>query len=543
MRNRLTAVPFTKANFSLLVRSLVEPYGPVKRGDEGTVDGPDVSAAQAERQEHRQLVYLANYLADGGGLDCGWMLLENHYIDHEYMDAFAAYYSRCLKPYPNFCQRIHFFDRKTNESLLSGLMQKLTPGAAKESVEQLPDLASLRKSYLGFTVVRPHNQTFIGLTVLKPLDADANRCFCCTRVYSVNLMGMDFSLKGLAFQQQDGAVSACAATALWSAFHKTAFEARFRIPSPAEITNSATRFNVSGGRSFPSAGLSTTQICDAIRATDLEPELLTVADTPEICRATLHAYLSSGMPVVALMKWEKGNELHGLHAVTVVGYRNPGTASPDAPAYRLDGKNLAGLSIELRGSRIPECYVHDDRTGPYTRLFFDDTPFVNKERKELHLSRVVLDYRWGKRPRTEHAVIDKLIIPVYPKLRLKFQKVLDWSARTFDQLVKAVPELFDPPGLQLDVSFQLARSYKNDFALFDLPAADRATFLYSVSFPRYVGVARLLRQDVALLDLLFDMTESELGFPVLAMVARDKSVVKRVPELRDKELFLFPLFP
>ena len=54
----------------------------------------------------RQLVYVERYLED---LGCKSILIEHDYIDRDYMEDHSVFYSRSLQPYPNRCQRVHFF--------------------------------------------------------------------------------------------------------------------------------------------------------------------------------------------------------------------------------------------------------------------------------------------------------------------------------------------------------------------------------------------------------------------------------------------------
>ena len=71
------------------------------------------------------------------------------------------------------------------------------------------------------------------------------------REYIAHLAGFELRVRGLAFQQQDQGVSACATTALWSAIHGVAPKEGLSIPTPADITEAASRYLLVGGRSLP----------------------------------------------------------------------------------------------------------------------------------------------------------------------------------------------------------------------------------------------------------------------------------------------------
>ena len=36
------------------------------------------------------------------------MVVESHYVDRQFVEEYASYYSRCLVPIANYCTRIHF---------------------------------------------------------------------------------------------------------------------------------------------------------------------------------------------------------------------------------------------------------------------------------------------------------------------------------------------------------------------------------------------------------------------------------------------------
>jgi hypothetical protein len=302
-----------------------------------------------------------------------------------------------------------------------------------------------------------------------------------------------------------------------------------------EITTLATRFNVEVGRTFPSTGLTRSQMCEAIRATGLEAELLLVAESPSLCRAVLHAYLKSGIPVIALMAIGRGNKKR-RHAVTVVGYREPGTKTPKYKAKILATLKPANW-VKLRGSAIPECYVHDDRIGPYAHIYFDDV----KSSSRISRTRVIMEYKWMPKVIKEKAEIEALLIPVYPKIRLKYQTILKSTYVLLLDLASIVPELISRDD-ELEIFFQRGRNYKNEFSSINLPVQDRLNFLNITSFPRWVGVSRVFRGTKEMFDLLFDTTESDLGFPVLGLVLRNSNLLPLRLELR-KTKWLFPTFP
>ena len=155
------------------------------------------------------MTYMGIYL---DSLGCKTIVHERHYIDRHYIADFSLFYSRSLRAYPNYCQRLHFFSSEFDEEQWCDFVRRANDGG-REKVER-----QLAAQYLGFIVVKPLPGSPIGRTVLRTFDRRASggrrREFATIRRYNVNLAGFSLSVDGLAFQQQDQGVSACATTAL-----------------------------------------------------------------------------------------------------------------------------------------------------------------------------------------------------------------------------------------------------------------------------------------------------------------------------------------
>src|SRR3954471_18494869 len=93
-----------------------------------------------------QLTYLGSYLSQ---LGCKTVVIEDHYVDREYIDDVALFYSRSLRAYPNYCYRLHFFADTFDEGRWRSLVTETDGGRRREGA------GSLQRSYLGFSVVRP----------------------------------------------------------------------------------------------------------------------------------------------------------------------------------------------------------------------------------------------------------------------------------------------------------------------------------------------------------------------------------------------------
>ena len=56
--------------------------------------------------------YFENYFRELGAKT---ILIENNYVDRDFLDDFSQYYVRCFSQYERRCQRIHFFSVKIYE--------------------------------------------------------------------------------------------------------------------------------------------------------------------------------------------------------------------------------------------------------------------------------------------------------------------------------------------------------------------------------------------------------------------------------------------
>jgi len=102
----------------------------------------------------------------------------------------------------------------------------------------------------------------------------AGRRYPITRRYKANLFGWDLEVNSLAFLEQDKVVGACSTSALWSVLQGTGVTFHHHIPTPVEITQSATLYIPPippETRHFPNNGLTVPHMAQAIKQVDLVP--------------------------------------------------------------------------------------------------------------------------------------------------------------------------------------------------------------------------------------------------------------------------------
>ena len=439
-----------------------------------------------------QMKYMDVYL---DSLHCRTIVHERHYIDRHYIEDFSLFYSRSLRDYPNFCQRLHFFSSEFDGEHWSELVRRANEGGREEVERQLAE------QYLGFMVIKPLPGSPIGRTVLRTFARSApgggRREFATIRPYPVSLAGLSLSVDGVAFQQQDQGVSACATTALWSALQRTAPLERLSSPTPAQITEAASRYMLPGGRALPSEGLNFHQLCEAVRATGLAPVLLASISPPED-QAHVATYLQSGLPVLLGIVPLAGGEGHALCGVGLrLGAVQPVT-DPNI-RYR-DG-----------ATAVERIYVHDDRLGPYASARLKSTTVGSDVVTSLEL-------RWSDEQPAEESRLRAMLIAVPVKLRLSAVRLRALAHEIAQTVAVIIPAL---DGLEVRTRFFRGATYRAKAYDFNLSLGGLREFTHETLLSRYVGVIGLVADSRPVADVIIDATETSPNLAVLAIVRRE----------------------
>lgn len=447
--------------------------------------------------------YLEEYFAK---VNVQTALFESDYIDKDYLEDYARYYAKCFQEYPKRCVRIHFFNQAFDKPWLEKHVNNF---------HRNPSSNSLNDSYVGFVVIRPIPFTLFGRTCLETWQKgeDDENQFPIIREYKVHLLGMELSVRSLAFQEQDNAVSACATTALWSAFHGTEMLFHHHIPSPYEITHNATRLITDYAKvAFPNNGLLPSQMAHAIKEEGLEP-LMTDFISVGYLKAQINAYLRGGIPIIMGMQLCYKNDMHkeeipkiGDHAVTITGSRiiphriqefRPLENQADTPDIR---------KMYLYSSKIETIYVHDDQLGPFAEMKFDSdeqSPFM--------------ETGWGtfKEMPNEgpvEAKVRMLLIPLYNKIRIRFTSIFN-IIYDFNCFCMATWKDKVVWNIYLSTVCELKENFlKIDSS--NIQNEERLKIL-SHRFPRYIWVAdaysHIDGKEKQLFSFYFDATDIENG--------------------------------
>lgn len=468
--------------------------------------------SRGSRTSHRieQVEYLANYL---DGLGASSLLVESHYIDRHFIEEVGLYYSRCLLSKSNSCARIHVFRALGKKSLhgtgmLDSILRRATNGSWREVNEEL------RAAYLGFISVRPLPSVPVGRTILIPPQGTDNGASFITTSYTVHVLGFEIPLQGLAFQQQDRAVGACATTAIWTALQRSCKHEGGRPPTPSAISEAASRYSLPLGRPLPSPGLTIEQICEALRHFEFPPEVLDPRENLAYFKLRVQIYLRSGIPVILAVKTGDGG-----HAVTLVGYKSevprksfatllesePGPAGQD-PLETVRKLRLLNLDLD-------HVYLHDDRLGPYALARLAEEEETAKDPEGPQDSepcpdepepRLRLKLKWPDGG-CEDVEVSLAIVPLYPKLRSAAGELFETALDLFP----LIRECFAGPGdeLAVDIFFERSGRYLSDLYRLSVSPDRLPGFLRKIALSRYVGVIRWHLNGEAILDTVWDTTD------------------------------------
>lgn len=271
---------------------------------------------------------------------CVSYLIESRYIDRDYSSDYRRFYAQTFRTYDRHCKRVHFFAEDIGAALGKPLWA--------DRVEAL-QLTS-RRSYLGFSVIRPLPGARIGRTVLHaklPGAADLEPVVTCRANIRANLLGAELDVTGTSFMQQDSRVGACAQVAIWTGARHMHQRYRYNWLSVADITRLAAPTTSEEASSLPAGSdfLTSERMIRAIHEMGFQPLCFQGRGT---ISASILPYVESGLPVIVGL--EHGNAIG--HAVTVIGRV---FAKQKNPTDRLD-QFVAGY------------IAHDDQAGPYMLL-------------------------------------------------------------------------------------------------------------------------------------------------------------------------------
>jgi len=466
-----------------------------------------------------QLAYISAYLRN---LGVTFVLVEQNYFDRDFLSEFSSFYSLSAQGYPNICKRIHFFSS-------AHLDRDVVARAISEEEDVLDNL---QDTYLGFVVIRPLASSPFGRTVLRWFD-DTNkenpRIIEPSRTYECHIGGITLRVNGIAWQQQDSGVAACATVGIWTMLHSSAFDAAHAIPTTADITKAAHKSASLGSRMFPSNSLTAEQLMEAVKEHGFAPVACS-GDLPEgyfsleRLGATCAAFLRSGYPVLILGKHNRP----GIgHALCAVGFREP--SQP----------NVKPRECGLFDGALEILYTHDDNIGPNVRFRIVSHADYNGVTGAalVHEPPEYVDEKNAPNLDYPEFFPTTLIVAVHEELRISPDNLhVDGHSLTF-QIGHAINQAYvdsklEPVGFLFSTRFIRLPDYFSEelrTILGDKPAIlaqTRLALLEKVPpMSLHVGVVRIaIPNSSVLLDILFDTTDTDRNRSVFAHIVYDNSI-------------------
>ncbi len=458
----------------------------------------------AQVKGNKRVAYLDRYLRD---IVATTLVVEDDYIDGDFLDDFASYYVKCFSHYESRCKRLHFFAESFTEDELRDLIRG-TLNADRHKI--------IAASYRGFVVARPLPQAILGRTVLATYSEDkpgGKRIYPCVFPCTANLFGEPLSIQSLPYQEQDNVLAKCATVALWSSFKKAAHLFGTHAPRPTSIAASANRAVVRR-RPFPSRGLIVEQMCSAILGVGLEPEVIRYQkDVPLI--SLLYGYLKAGLPAILGITVED----RGDHAIALAGFSLRNSSIHEREATKSD------KLIPMIGLRIDEFYAHDDQIGPFAHIKIE-------RGDEEHP--IVFKGSW-KNNKGEPATLlpTVVIVPVYNKIRLSFTDIHAWAWRFHRAFAKNFrPEV----KLEWDIHLTSTNEYKATIRK-ENASPDVLEQMRARQHPRFIWRVRLHVNGKMALEMLGDATDISHSFPIYGLVWSHMPLMERVIQtINDSEL-------
>lgn len=466
-------------------------------------------------------------------LDVNHFLIEDDYVDQDFLIDYSNYYVSCYHSYERFCKRIHFFTETAGFKITK---RQLTTVLTKGSEEEILDFTrKINQIYLGFMVIRPFDRRRIGRTCLKLSEFKLKNRFVLTRTYVANLYGIPLTVESFAFQEQDEATAACASIALWSTFNYTGKRFQHAIPSPSEVTKLALS-EASHAKKFPNKGLSTEQMAVAITKIGLIPSIINTSDERTL-KSHIYAYLKANIPLICGLSvydiTKDGNVILGtktFHAVTIGGYSFESALQRDS----LDDE------ICLYSDRLNSFYVHDDQLRPFAKMDFHTTYILFEENMPIIPIKTSWEAsKYSNKKNRRYAKIESLIIPSESIIRKTLNDII-LEVSVIEKFYHRGTDLVDEEKilpkqvLEWDIFLTEINELKASILLSDKTVYGGKQIFLQQKFPKYLWRARATGRAGDLFEILIDATDTKNGHSPITAVCYEKIPYEIFSHFRNK---------
>lgn len=239
---------------------------------------------------------------------------------------------------------------------------------------------------------------------------------------------------------------------------------------------------------MPSEGLELGQMCAAVQASGVSPNVFRVSGDHRRARIVLRSAVNSGFaPVLAMFHKDLGG-----HAVTAVGLKHLAICQP--------------LPVHFYEHEIAGLYIHDDRLGPNLRCDFQ---IPSNPTESLGL-----DIALRNSTVVENWELHYILIPMHPKIRMSFANLQQVSGR-LTPLLKGVHAHLnlaehgisaEPIGF--DCRIVRGHRYLEDLIIDPngIDAAHIERIGQAISLAKYLGIIRVEGPFFSQFDVVADTT-------------------------------------
>lgn len=313
--------------------------------------------------------------------ECLCVVIERHYIDRDYRDTFSHFHSKRFSTPDARCLRLHFFSEAITGDEIAAGQDKI------------------QNSYLGYSVIRPTKPNCVGRTLLTHtlrLNPVAHLSLCEERVH---LLGTRIHISGFPFISQDADATVCAESALWMLLRY--YSNRYRSYSeslPFQITNLANHHAI-GRRVYPSAGLYSWQLAEALRLQRFSPVVYSRNQFRTQFDHLLYTYIESGLPLLITVPG---------HVVVAFGHASDYSQNlvPSNPAFRYSSHFNCSFIINDDNKFPYQTMARDLRTNPEDSIYswsdiaefivpLPEKVFLTAEQAQTAIEAVLLHPEWG----------------------------------------------------------------------------------------------------------------------------------------------------
>jgi len=461
------------------------------------------SGTSLEQQNHIYSVekdeivaYLSNYLEKR---HCSLILSEKQYIDKEYLADFASFHLKAFAHYKKTCSRVHFFTGVCYDEI----------DDFKRALLLSPNFGLshcfFQERYLGFVVVKPLPNHFIGRTCIKPEFQEGANIFAYQ--YKSNIHGLELFIHSLPFQAQDPSIGVCASVSLWSALKGASkiFD-DLVVPNIGKITDIADKIVPTTQRVYPSSGLRPTQMVQVIKQLDLEVEYRDWYNPifRNKLKEIIKGYCAIKLPAILLLNLKRypssSPSYIPNHAVALSGYK-----INNRPI-----KEYQNSQFYLKAENMDMLYIHDDNGGPFLEcpLEFDEVNNVYS----LKIPRYNHNFPFPLVDGKEIAVICGIIFPVYNKIRVDFEHVI-FNMVKIDQLFKIFFEqmMQKASPITWDIELLTISDFKQAFKDEFLDEDTKMEIICS-NYPRFIWRCSCFTGDDST-KKVFEILEDATGLP------------------------------